>query len=273
MQIATILSSHADTDLTVNTIQSIQRWVGNDLFVLIDGATWNSWGKKATLGVPKLQGLYHNSSISPHKNLTVGLKTALNMWPNADWFCLTEYDVLFGNDSFKEDLVEADKNGVWMLGNDYREENQNMSFLEQMFKMKFDVGSKYFLGCCVFLNAKFVKKLEEIDFFHKFLWWTNAFERGYIPHFTGYSFVEHLFPTMAYYCGGKLQQLAKWNQYQIYQGNFRRYPMRFTPEIDSSLDCFAEAAIMHPVKDINSPLRLMYRRHHGQHASRNVSSC
>ena len=257
MQIATILNSHADTDLTVSTIESIKRWVGPDLFVLIDGATWNSWGKDAKLNVPKVQGVYHNCGISPHKNITLALDLALETWPNADWFCVTEYDTYFGNDSFKEDLKSADERGVWMLGNDYREQDYDMSFLENMLKVKFE-NTKYLLGCCTFLNGKFIKKLKEIDFFRKFLWWTNPFEKGYIPGFSGYSFVEHLFPTMAYHYGGKVEQFARWTYYKLPEGNFRRYPMRFVPEIDES-EYFAEMAICHPIKSLNHPFRMMYK--------------
>jgi hypothetical protein len=260
MQVVTILNSHADTELTVNTIESIKRWVGNDLFVLIDGATWDSWGKDAPLNAPKLQGLYHNSAVSPHRNLTMALQQALKMWPNADWYCLTEYDTLFGNNSFKEDLEAADKRGVWMIGNDYRVEKYDLSFLEAMFKIKLPL-THYLLGCCVFLNAKFVKKLNEINFFNTFLNWTNPFEKGHIPYFKGYSFVEHLFPTLADYYGGKIEQFACWKGGMFnWIGNFKRYPMRFDPELDPIIECFKEMAIAHPIKDLTHPFRMMYKK-------------
>ena len=258
MKIATILNSHANTDLTVSTVQSIQRWVGPDMFVLIDGATWDSWGKTAELGAAKLQGIYHNSPISPHRNITLGLYNALQIWPDADWFCCTEYDCYFGNDSFKEDLEAADKKGVWVLGNDFRDEKYDMSYLSQMLKIDIK-GSKYFLGCCIFLNAKFIRKLAEINFFKTFLDWTNPFEQGYIPRFNGYSFVEHLFPTLADYYGGKLEQLAKWNWGVLPEGNFRRYPMRFIPNIDPETEMYPEMAIAHPVKELGHVFRHMYK--------------
>ena len=260
MKVATILNSHANTDLTISTVESIKRWVGPEMFVLIDGATWKTWGKDAKLGCPKLEGAYHNSPISPHRNLTIGLYTAMNTWPDADWFCMTEYDCYFGNDTFKEDLEDADKRGVWMAGTDYREENYDMSFLSQMLQTDI-IGSKYLLGCCVFLNAKFVRKLAEINFFNTFLNWTNPFEQGFIPYFKGYSFVEHLFPTLADHYGGKVEGWAKWNsKLNCWEGNFKRYPMRFHPDLDSTADCFQEAAIMHPIKDLGHPFRSMYKR-------------
>ena len=259
MEIATILSSHTDTALTVNTIESIRKWVGTNCFVVVDGSAWNSWGKDASIG-PKLQGLIHNCPISPHRNIVLGLMNAFELWPNADWFCHTEYDVYFGNDSFKDDLKDADERGVWCIGNDYREENYNMSFLEQMLHIKIE-GSKYLLGCCVFLNGKFVRKLAEIGFFSTFLRWTNPFEQGFIPFFEGFSFIEHLFPTLAHYYGGKVEQFAKWNERMLlWEGNFKKYPMRFRPDLDPNADYFSEAAIMHPIKDVMHPFRMMYKR-------------
>jgi hypothetical protein len=260
VKIATILLSHANTELTRSTVESIKRWVGPDFFIVIDGVTWNSWGKDAKLGAAKLHGVYHDHPVSPHRNIVLGLQSAFELWPNADWFCCTEYNVFFGNDSFKEDLQDADERGIWCIGNDYREEHYNMSFLEGMFHIKFK-GSRHLLGCCFFLNGKFVKKLADINFFATFIKWTNPLEKGFIPYFQGYSFVEYLFPTMASYFGGKVEQFARWNQRKLmWEGKFRRYPIRFTPTLDPVNEYFEEASILHPLKDVNHVFRMMYRR-------------
>lgn len=258
MKIATIINAHGNTELTKDTIDAAKTWVSDDILVIIDGASWENWGKDLEIPAYKLDGFYHNVPKSPYRNITLALMQASQQWPDADWYCYSEYDVLFTSSSFKEDLKEAEKRGVWCIGNDLRSGYFQFPLLESMLKIKLE-ESKYLLGCCIFHHKDFINKLKSINFFEKFLNWTNAFSQGYFPHYEeqgGYDLAEHLYPTLANYYGGKIEEFATWHQkFGVWDGNFKKYPMRWKPDLNAENEYFEEAAIMHPIKDPDNLIR------------------
>jgi hypothetical protein len=208
--------------------------------------------------------MYHDWPKGSYRNDVYGLFNLYRLWPKMDWYCHCEYDVLFTSSDFKEDLLRASEHGIWMLGNDYREENYQFPLLESMLKTKFS-GSKYLLGCCVFYNGEFVRRMMEINFFERFLNLTNGFANGFFPNYEeqgGFSLTEHLFPTMAHHLGGKIKELANWrfdkSQGYKWDGNYKRYPMRFRPEL-AEKENFPEASVMHPLKKFEHPIRKLHR--------------
>jgi len=260
MKIATILSVHTGPEVVMDTLDSIRTWVGDRVMVMVDGAHWD-WAANMEMPAAKLQGFYHNLPKSPYRNVTFGLMNAQRLWPNMDWYCFCEYDVLFTSSAFKEDLESAAQRGVWMLGNDYREGKIKFPLLEAMMKTKFD-GSKYLLGACLFHRGDFLRKLAEINFFDRFLTWTNSFSGGFFPDYDiqgGYDIVEHLYPTLAHHFGGKVEEFAHYERYSFlgpyWAGRYRKYPMRWIPEIDPETEHFPEATIFHPLKDCSHPIR------------------
>jgi len=268
MKIAAILNAHGNTELTNDTLESIRYWVTDNVVVLIDGNSWGSWGKDAPLQAHKLQGLIHNCTKSPYRNLTLSLMEASKTWPDVDWYCYVEYDVLFGSNSFKNDLEYANKNNIWCVGNDmrgddYHKHNCNgvspLHYLEHIIGEKINC-TKYLLGCCVFYRSDFIHLLQEKGFFDRFLLFTNHFHQGYFPGYTeerGYDFGEHLYPTLAYHYGGQVGGWASWERdTNEWKGNYRKYPLRWTPELDPVKDNFPESAIMHPLKSLDNPLRV-----------------
>ena len=268
MKIAVILNAHGNTELVQDTLEAIHTWVGSKVVVLIDGATWNSWGRDANLSAYKLEGFYHNCPRSPYRNVTLGLMKAAEFWPDVDWYCYTEYDTLFVSDEFKNYLEEASKLGVWCIGNDARDEKFQFPLVEQMLGKKLK-QSKYLLGCCVFHKAEFLHKLQELNFFDRFLNLTNAFNQGFFPDYEkqgGYDIAEHLYPTLAHHLGGKVAQFACWNpkfpgsSEGHWTGSYDKFQMRWQPDLEFSQELIG-ASILHPIKDLDNPIRSYFKQH------------
>lgn len=250
MKISVLLNAHNHTELVADTIESIKKYVTNDILMVVDGIAWEDWGLKVNLGVDKLQGFIHNYPKAPYRNLLYGLSEIIKKFPDSDWVCYSEYDVLFLNSLFKEELKNAENNNIWCLGNDLRNMNIQMPYLNKILNIEIK-KYKYLLGCCVFLSKKFINKLLEFDFFNKILTATNHFEKGYFPDYeeqNGYDFGEMLIPTMADYFGGKVSGFAYWHQHlEQWQGNWKKFAMRWKPEIRLDEIC-QETSIIHPIK-------------------------
>jgi len=262
MEIAVVLNAHGNTELVLDTLASVRKWVTDKVFVIADGASWQTWGQNVDLGVPKVEGFRHGAPCSPYRNYTLGLMVASQTWPDVDWYCYMEYDVLFASDSFKEELAIAKQQNVWCLGNDMRKDRYNLPLLNYI------VGNKikeyyYLLGCCVFHNSDFIKKLREKNFFERFLFFTNEFRNGYFPGYSerrGYDFGEHLYPTLACHLGGLIGGFASWDRRTLtWGGNYPKFPMRWEPELHPESENFEAAAILHPLKDPNNPIRLLHK--------------
>lgn len=263
MNIVTILNAHGNTDLVLDTIDSIKTFVGDKILVVVDGAAWDDWGEKVSLPALKVRGLNHNFYKAPYRNYTLGLKLATEKWDpkEVDWYCYVEYDVLFNGSEFKRDLELAKQYNVWCLGNDLRISSMKFKYLEKIIKEEI-ASSYYLLGCCVFHNSHFMNVLKEHNFFDTFLTATNEFLNGYFPGYEeqgGYDFGEHLYPTLANHFGGKVAQFAYWNEFlEQWNGKaFKKYQMRWKPEITLA-EAFPEASVLHPVKE--RELRSIYSR-------------
>jgi hypothetical protein len=188
--------------------------------------------------------------------------TLAKLFPDADWYCYTEYDTLFADDSFKEDLRAAGKRNVWCMGTNHRVGNFQFPMIERMLNIKLK-ESHYLLGCCVFFHSKFMKKLKKVQFFEKFLNWTNEFRPPYFPGYDeqgGYDISEHLYPTLASHFGGEVEQLSSWSDHlgTWERGNFLKYPIRWKPELEAEYPLL-NATIMHPVKAYNHLFRVVAR--------------
>lgn len=247
MKIAAVLGVHANTEIVEDTLDSIRTWVTDKVLVVVDRATWEDWGQYLEIPAYKMSGFYHNVPIASYRNYTLGLMKAYELWPDADWYVHTEYDTLFASNAFKDDLRRFPT--AWVLGFDYRDQEFKFPLLESMMKEKIN-GCYYFIGCCQFYNKEFMQKLASINFFERFLNLTNGLQRrrtdelDVFPGYNGFCLLEHLYPTLAHHYGGELVELANINR-RI--GNYRRYPVRFRPEV-SIRENFAAASIIHPVK-------------------------
>lgn len=259
MKIATVLNIHNDENLVKDTVDSIIKYSSKDVMCIVD-ATSTAWAEEfgECIGVPLHRGFFHNYPKSPYRNVALALNLISEVH-DADWYCVTEPDVLFTSSNFKIDLEEKEKLGFWCIGNDHRVQNHKLPYIEKTFDLNF-THSEYLLGCCVFYHKDFVKKLKEINFFNKFLTLVNCFPKGEYPNFKEYDISEHLYPTLARHLGGRVGGLAHFDTaQQRWLGKFEKYPMRWKPELDPS-ECFEHACIMHPIKDYFHPIREYHRK-------------
>lgn len=256
MDIVIILVVRENVSTLLDTIEAVNNWVTDKVLVIVDGAAAR-WGNKIKIPAHKKIGLRHEYHRGPYRNYTLGFSSALEEWPEADWYCKIDYDTLFVSDDFKQDLeVDSD---VWCIGNDYRNMNLTLPFLEKIVGEEISVGS-YLLGSCVFCKGDFIRLLGKKDFFNRLLFYTNDFYNGFFPGYEEHSFEEYLYPTLASHYGGKIKELACWKEdFSCWKGNFRRYPMRWQPSLGLH-ENFPEASIMHPIKESDHPIRIRRKR-------------
>lgn len=257
MEIAVILNVHADSDVNIDTIESIFAFVGKNVVLVVDGSSWTKF-RDLQLPVAKINGFRHGVPKAPYRNVALGLKSAFEEFPNASWYCYCEYDVLFTSDRFRKNLEIADRKNVWMLGNDGHVDDKQMPLIESLIGAKF-ASTYYLLGCCQFFSWRFFDKLKEIDFFDRFLFLTNQFAPGVFPAYGGYDISEHLYPTLCRHFGGAVGVFATWDHQGKWHGSYRHFPMRWKPELDPQTENFEEASIMHPLKTYQHPIRAFHR--------------
>jgi hypothetical protein len=176
------------------------------------------------LGVRTIHGIWHDHYCGNYRNYIIGLQELYNVYPDADWFCWMEYDVLIASSWFKMDL----EHDYWMIGCDLRNYPCEFPLLSDILGMPIK-ESRYLLGCLHFLHRDFVTTLVKMGFFNKMLEATNTFEHGHFPGYERYAFEEEMLPAIAFSLGGSLMELSCW-----LDGSWRRtqmYPVRFEPDI------------------------------------------
>jgi len=161
MKIVTALYTHYDDDMTLDTLDSIKTWMTEDVIVILDGANTHNYKERIKDTIIKV-GLPHGSAKSTHKNMALSIDHLHSQWPDADWYCFIEPDVILLNDSYKKELNEG-----WVRGTDYRDNPWDLPLLNEIVEFEVPIGC-YFIGCIQFLHNDFVKKLYEMDFFNRF---------------------------------------------------------------------------------------------------------
>jgi hypothetical protein len=274
MKFATLILTHANPELTADTVDAIQTWVGEHVLVLVDQIGWPQF-QNVKIGSARVEeGFLHAHNRSPYRNAVLGLKRLYEYWPDSDWFLYSEYDCLFTSSVFQEDLQQATNRNAWVVGSDLRRFDFQLPLLQDIINQKNIKYSYYFLGCCQFLHNKLVSKLYETKFLDNFLEQTKNFEKGYFPHYDRWAFEEELWATIAAHLGGSLYELSCWKsengdwqgkindpnmiyagkEHGLWRGKFRLYPIRNSPKID--IDMKLETSIAHPIKTISDPIRL-----------------
>lgn len=252
--IATVISTHNDVECTLDTVESVKMFVGDRIMLMVDGACWPKWQSIRT-DAYKVKGFLHGVSKSPYRNMALSLQQAWELWKkDISWLCYTEYDVLFASSRFAHNLKMAEEKNVWMLGNDGHVDDKQVPFIEALVKDKFQ-SIYYLLGCCQFFHRKFLEKLEEINFFEKFLSLTNQFSPGKFPSYNGYDISEHLYPTLCRHFGGAIGVFATWDHGE-WHGAYRYFPMRWRIPITED---FEVASIIHPTKNYDDIVRQYHR--------------
>lgn len=259
MDVAFVINTHTKhTDVIIEAIESILVYGSNKVLVLVDGTAWHYY-KDLVLPVAKIEGFRHGCCKAPYRNVALALKMVVETWPEQMWYCYCEYDVLFASERFKHNLKMADDMGIWMLGNDGRVDEQNMPLVQALLGEKLK-SSYYLLGCCQFFHRNFMEKLNDINFFDRFLTLTSGFSEGRFPLYTGYDLSEHMYPSLCRHFGGNVGVFATWDGSQKkWHGASEYFPMRWNPNIDSENDPYKEASIIHPLKSFDDPIRVYHR--------------
>ena len=251
MRLATLINSPDDGDLVRDTLDSVLHHWTKHVLVTVDGACPHD----PRLPVPHLKGFYCKSNRAPFRNVALGLECLLGLY-EADWYCYMDYDCLVASDRVMGMLRSASGADLHMLGNDGKLEHRYVPFVEEF------VGHQpqqayYLLGCCLFFSKKYMTRLKECDFFQRFLIRTNGLDAGSLPGYRGHDISEHLYPTLARAWGMRIGVLASW-QGGVWHGSSAYYPMRFRPVLDAG-EIGEDVCVMHPVKEVNSPIREKYR--------------
>jgi hypothetical protein len=255
MQIAAVLNGHLP-DLILDTLDSISLFMTDKVLVIIDAESYWRF-ESVDLLAHKIEGFRHGANRAPYRNVALGLMTAAEKWPDVDWYCYCEHDVLFGSERFKHNLSMAAEKNIWMLGSDGHVDDVQMPLVESLIGEKLTNGY-YLIGCCQFFSRAFIDTLKKINFFERFLTMTNGFSRGYLPGYSGYDISEHMYPTLARHFGGNIGVFATWYQDE-WHGPYQYYPVRWKPELDPDKENFPEASILHPLKKFDNPIREYHR--------------
>jgi hypothetical protein len=258
MKSVAIIGAHENSLVLKDTIASVEHYLTKEILLVVDGINGSQFEDNDRI----LKGFPHGRPQAPYRNVCLGLMEAWNKWGDVpDWYCYVEYDCLFGSHEIRNHLGKAKEMDFWILGNDFRKEKNRIPILDHFFKSK--LNPCYFLGCCVFYNSKFIRALAKDNFFERFLYFTNFYDGPIIMVDNNgkkqlvYDISEFLYPTMAVAYGGKISELACWKE-GSWTGNAEFYPMRFRPDLDEK-DSFKNACVMHPLKNIESPLRQYHR--------------
>jgi hypothetical protein len=261
MKIAAIVKTHGNTQIVMDCIEALRLYVTENIVVVVDGSKWESWGQNVPLGVDKIRGFPQGSTTSMYRNAAACLDLIYDKYPDCDWYCVLDYDVLFASDGFKEELKSAAAKGVWCMGSDLRSyPDVHFPYLESIIGEKIECA-KYLIGCCVFHHRNFVSKLKSIGFYKSLLQMTETFKPGYFPDCEQiFDFGAWVFPTLAYHYGGDLDYFACWNDYlnTWTKGDYKKYPIRWKPEIVMD-EVANHTSIIHPVKTANSEISTFYR--------------
>ena len=258
MKISTILNVHNQPDLVIDTLDSVLEYMTEDVLVIIDGAS-NEFDN-IDLPVHKMRGFKHGIAKSPYRNVALGLYSLYQLFPESDWYCYLEYDCLVTSTRFKDNLKMADERDVWMLGSDGHIDDKSIPVVESMIGGPFH-SSYYLLGACQFFSQVFMRKLMEFQFFERFLNNTNSFGSDSMPGYSGYDVSEHLYPSLCRQFGGNIGVFSSWDAAeQEWHGSYKVFPIRWQPEINAETESFEEASIIHPLKDLDHPIRKYHRK-------------
>ena len=244
MIISTVVQAHKNPSFVNENIRMVKKNVGKNVICVIDSANWGEF-KDEQMECETLCGYYHNDRRNPYKNFANGLSQLYRRFPDSEWFCNSEFDVFFKNDSFKEDLNRFRKeHNAGLVGFNMRIKPFDCPFINAMLKIKFDVGY-YMIGCCMFFHRSYMERLIEVNFFERFLNYTSSFTSSNIPC-EEYDISEHLYPSLAANIG---IPIASFENAESSVFGKRKYFVRFKPEVTKDVVYNDAYSIIHPYKN------------------------
>ncbi|MCK9458457.1 MAG: hypothetical protein M0R80_02290 [Proteobacteria bacterium] len=250
MNIVTIINVHTDPELVQHTIGSVKKWVTDKIVVVVDQRNWDAFKNFPFQNIDLIKGAFN---APPYKNIAIGMNYAYAKYPNADWYNYIEYDVLYLNDFFKEDLIK--RSNCANLGFCHCIAGcQTDGDLPRKILNKPELQAEYMLGAVNFYSNNCVQQLMSFDFFNEVLNQTN---NGYnFPNFGHVTVEEIIYPTAAGAFGpvDNLTDYANPLKISGYGSTCERYAVRYIPNIELD-DVTPLTSIIHPSKNLNCPIR------------------
>jgi len=245
MKIAAILNCTLETGIIIDTVESILFHMTDKILVISEKSFSyenTSWLEK--IGVP-------------YKDLTFGLQTAYELYPDYDWYCYLQDGCVINSDRFKSSLEIAEYYDIWMFGSNGHVDNRQIVTLNSIAGEDVTANSYYLSDSCQFYKGDFIRALaKDLNFFEKFFNITGNFS-GNLPNYEGLNPAEHIYPTLARYLKKNIGVFSIWDQ-GIWHGSGKYFPIRHSPEITE--DEFKDASILYPLKDYNNHLRTYFRK-------------
>lgn len=251
MDLVFIINVHDNSQTVRDTIDAVKLWGSDDIVLSVDGLAWSKFSEFNYRNVIPLRGVDHGINRSPYKNMTLGLSEAYNKWPDKDWYCYMEYDVLILSDLFKYQLEIAARRGVSCVGfeHGYTAGSNDAWLLSKLFDKEINYKHKM-IGCFMCFSNACMKFWDQHNFFGNLLTQTASYSGADFPNFTDYAVEEILFPTAASLAGPLLTFNAGCSQSS-------RYLVRFMPEVTQN-EITNETTIVHPIKSFTNPIRQHY---------------
>lgn len=263
MEIATIINVHENPEQVRDVIDSVRAWATRNIILIVDKISWDLFDDFEHPDTIVVCGQKHGVSRGPYKNMSIGFKEAYKRWPNVQWYNYIEFDVLYLNSRFKEDLERGRQKGASLLGFNHNHQNTNNHWLAvkilkddphlvKLLGEDFPINCNKMLGAVQFYSNHVIKNLMEVNFFDKVLELTKNYKPGFFPDFNEIAVEELLFPSAAGVFGPVLN-LSRCD------GRGSRYTVRWSPPI-APHELTPETSIIHPLKDADSVIHDHYRK-------------
>jgi len=255
MEIATVLCVHDKPDMAKDVLDSVRLWATRNIVLVVDGAGWHHYKNFSYPNTHVLQGFYHGARRSPYKNWIAGMCEAYRLWPDMDWYNYIEYDALYLNSHFKQDLWRRQEEGFAFVGFNHERRlggDDHWLAKEILGEEAGGLECHKVLGAVTFFAGSTFKRLSEFGFFEEVLKRTADFKGDEFPNFVDYAVEEILFPSAASLFG-QVGNLSETNS------DSPRYAVRFASVIDPN-EISADTSILHPVKKPNGVIHKHYRK-------------
>lgn len=199
MEVAVVMNVHGRVDVVRDTIDSIRTWMSNKIVIVVDQLGWEHFKDFEYPDTHVVCGLPHGKPKSPYKNFCVGFNEVYKKWPNVDWFCYTEYDMVVVSDQFREDLEFGTQNGISCMGRRYYKigNRRKDHWMAMQILGNRDLPIYKMLGALMFFSRPCVEGLMKFNFFSEVLERSKDYQGTKFPGFCGFAVEEILFPSAA----------------------------------------------------------------------------
>ena len=243
--IAACVNVHADPLFVRTNLNCLQTNLTNNINLIIEESAYDSWPFDKFTDVKIIKGFRHNFKRNPYRNVFYGLIETYKNFPDKEWYCYSESDNFFLNDTIKLDLSLINEK-YQLVTTDFRIIFCDGYLFERFFK-KILRTHYCMLGCCYFIKKDFMKYLSE-QLLPKFLNFATLIPDCYFyPDFYQYDIAEVLIPTACRELEHGVFNLSAFKMTK-FVGMSDLYKMRFRPPIVKN-ELNENTCIVHAIKN------------------------